>query len=66
VRIIDGADSARLSVGVAAYDQVAGTTAGNGALVLGGPASFGFLGSLTGSNPAPTAFTLDGTACTVL
>lgn len=36
----------------------------NGALAAGGSASFGFLGSWTGSNPAPAAFTLDGTACT--
>jgi endo-1,4-beta-xylanase len=28
--------------------------------------SFGFLGSWTGGNPVPAAFTLNGTACTVL
>lgn len=28
-----------------------------------GSASFGFLGSWTGSNPVPTSFTLNGTAC---
>jgi hypothetical protein len=28
-----------------------------------GTASFGFLASWTGSNPVPTGFTLNGTAC---
>jgi endo-1,4-beta-xylanase len=37
----------------------------NGSLAPGGSASFGFLGSWTGSNPAPAAFTLNATACTV-
>jgi hypothetical protein len=27
--------------------------------------SFGFNGTWTGANPEPTAFTLNGTACTV-
>ena len=36
----------------------------NGSIATGGKASFGFNGSWTGSNPAPTAFTLNGTACT--
>jgi endo-1,4-beta-xylanase len=35
----------------------------NGSLAAGGSASFGFLASWTGSNPAPAAFTLNGTAC---
>ncbi|GGO21682.1 hypothetical protein GCM10010116_43640 [Microbispora rosea subsp. aerata] len=30
----------------------------------GGTASFGFQGSYSGANPLPTAFTLNGTACT--
>lgn len=36
----------------------------NGSVATNGTVSFGFNGSLTGSNPAPTAFTLNGTACT--
>ncbi|MFI5889678.1 cellulose binding domain-containing protein [Actinoplanes sp. NPDC051513] len=36
----------------------------NGALATNGSASFGFNGSWTGSNPAPSAFTLNGVACT--
>jgi Cellulose binding domain len=36
----------------------------NGAIATNGSASFGFNGSWTGSNPAPTAFTVNGTACT--
>ena len=36
----------------------------NGTLATDGSASFGFNGSWTGSNPAPTAFTLNGIACT--
>ncbi|MFI1994434.1 cellulose binding domain-containing protein [Actinoplanes sp. NPDC020271] len=36
----------------------------NGTLATGGSASFGFNGSWTGSNPVPTAFTLNGIACT--
>jgi lysophospholipase L1-like esterase len=36
----------------------------NGSLGTGASASFGFNGSWTGSNPVPTAFTLNGVACT--
>jgi hypothetical protein len=36
----------------------------NGTLATNGSASFGFNGSWTGANPAPTAFTLNGVACT--
>ncbi|GIF14642.1 cellulose binding domain-containing protein [Actinoplanes teichomyceticus] len=36
----------------------------NGSIPTGGTASFGFTGSWTGANPAPTAFTLNGVACT--
>ncbi|UQU62154.1 cellulose binding domain-containing protein [Couchioplanes caeruleus] len=36
----------------------------NGSIATNGTVSFGFNGSWTGSNPAPTAFTLNGTACT--
>lgn len=36
----------------------------NGALATNGTASFGFNGAFTGSNPSPTAFTLNGVACT--
>ncbi|WP_089158215.1 cellulose-binding domain-containing protein [Micromonospora sp. NBS 11-29] len=36
----------------------------NGSLGTGAAASFGFNGAFTGSNPAPTSFTLNGTACT--
>jgi hypothetical protein len=36
----------------------------NASLATGGSASFGFNGSWTGGNPAPTAFTLNGVACT--
>ncbi|OON27979.1 MULTISPECIES: glycoside hydrolase family 2 [unclassified Micromonospora] len=36
----------------------------NGSIPTGGTVDFGFNGSSTGSNPAPTAFTLNGTACT--
>ena len=32
----------------------------------GGSATVGFLGSWTGSNPVPTAFTVNGTTCTAL
>ncbi|MEU8665035.1 cellulose binding domain-containing protein, partial [Actinoplanes philippinensis] len=38
----------------------------NGSVPAGGSTSLGFLGSWTGSNPVPAAFTLNGTACTVL
>jgi endo-1,4-beta-xylanase len=38
----------------------------NGSIAAGGSQSVGFLASWTGSNPAPPAFTLNGTACTVL
>ena len=37
----------------------------NGSIAAGGSQSVGFLASWTGSNPAPAAFTLDGTACNV-
>jgi hypothetical protein len=36
----------------------------NGSVATNATASFGFNGSWTGSNPAPTGFTLNGTACT--
>ncbi|HEU5334020.1 MAG TPA: cellulose-binding domain-containing protein [Actinocrinis sp.] len=36
----------------------------NGSLATGGSASFGFNGTWGSSNPIPTAFTLNGTACT--
>lgn len=36
----------------------------NGSLATNASTSFGFNGSFTGSNPAPTGFTLNGTACT--
>lgn len=36
----------------------------NGSLATNSTASFGFNGTSTGSNPAPTAFTLNGVACT--
>jgi Glycosyl hydrolase family 62/Cellulose binding domain len=36
----------------------------NGSVATGGTASFGFNGSWTGSNPAPTSFTLNGVTCT--
>ncbi|GIF78077.1 rhamnogalacturonan lyase family protein [Asanoa siamensis] len=36
----------------------------NAALPTNGTAQFGFNGSWTGSNPAPNAFSLNGTACT--
>src|SRR3954449_4681398 len=35
----------------------------NGALGTGASTQFGFNGSLTGSNPVPTSFALNGTAC---
>ena len=45
--------------------QVTAKNAGyNGSVATNGTASFGFNGSWTSSNPAPTAFTLNGTACT--
>jgi endo-1,4-beta-xylanase len=37
----------------------------NGTIAPGGSAGFGFLGRWTGANTAPTAFTLNGTPCTV-
>ncbi|SDS92439.1 endo-1,4-beta-xylanase [Actinoplanes derwentensis] len=43
-----------------------GNAAWNGNLPAGGSTSFGFLSSWTGTNPAPTAFSLNGTACSVL
>ncbi len=36
----------------------------NGSVPTNGTVSFGFNGSWTGSNPAPTAFTVNGVACT--
>jgi hypothetical protein len=36
----------------------------NGSLATNGSTSFGFNGSWTGTNPVPTAFTLNGVACT--
>jgi hypothetical protein len=36
----------------------------NGPVATNGTVSFGFNASSTGSNPAPTTFTLNGTACT--
>jgi endoglucanase len=36
----------------------------NRTLATGGSADLGFTGSFTGSNPKPTAFTLNGVACT--
>lgn len=45
--------------------QVTARNAGyNGTLATNGSTSFGFNGSWTSANPAPTAFTLNGTACT--
>jgi alpha-galactosidase len=37
----------------------------NGAIAAGGNTNFGFNGTWNGSNAAPTAFSLNGTACTV-
>jgi endo-1,4-beta-xylanase len=37
----------------------------NGAVPAGGTTSFGFNADWSGSNPAPTGFTLNGAACTV-
>jgi endo-1,4-beta-xylanase len=42
-----------------------GNAAWNASVPAGGSASFGFLGSWTGDNPAPAVFTLNGAACTV-
>jgi lysophospholipase L1-like esterase len=36
----------------------------NGVIGTGGAAAFGFNGTWTGSNPKPSSFTLNGTACT--
>jgi pectate lyase len=45
--------------------QVSAANAGyNGTLGTGAATSFGFNGSWTGTNPAPTGFTLNGVACT--
>jgi hypothetical protein len=45
--------------------QVTAKNAGyNGSLATNGAASFGFNGSWTGTNPAPTSFSLNGVACT--
>jgi len=35
----------------------------NGSIATGGTTSFGFNGVWSGSNPAPTAFSLNGVAC---
>jgi endo-1,4-beta-xylanase len=43
-----------------------GNAAWNGNIAAGGSTSLGFLSSWTGSNPAPAAFSLNGTACAVL
>ena len=44
--------------------QVSAVNAGwNGSVPSGGSVSFGFNGTHTGSNPKPTAFTLNGTTC---
>ena len=37
----------------------------NGAIAAGASVSFGFNGSHTGTNPRPTSFTLNGSACTI-
>jgi beta-xylosidase len=45
--------------------QVTATNASyNGAIATGANTSFGFNGSWTGSNPAPTVFALNGNTCT--
>ncbi|WP_369220923.1 glycoside hydrolase family 9 protein [Streptomyces sp. R39] len=44
-------------------DVVARNADWNGTLAPGATASFGVQGSLTGSNPSPTAFALNGGAC---
>ncbi|GGN11691.1 endoglucanase [Actinoplanes campanulatus] len=36
----------------------------NGSIATNGATSFGFNGAFTGTNPVPSAFTLNGTACT--
>jgi len=36
----------------------------NGSVPTNGTASFGFIGTFTGSNPAPASFTLNGVTCT--
>jgi len=36
----------------------------NGTVATGGSVSVGFIGSFTGSNPSPTAFSVNGVACT--
>ena len=49
----------------AAGNQVTAVNAGhNAAIATNGTVSFGFNGSWTGANTAPTAFTLNGVACT--
>lgn len=42
----------------------AGNTSWNGAVAPGASVSFGFIGSWTGTNQAPTSFTLNGDTCT--
>jgi hypothetical protein len=45
--------------------QVTAKNAGyNGSVATNGTVSFGFNGSWTSSNPVPTSFSMDGTACT--
>nr|BFE72965.1 hypothetical protein GCM10020092_062660 [Actinoplanes digitatis] len=46
-------------------DVTVTNAAWNGAVAPGGTTSFGFLGSWTGANTAPSAFTLGGAACSV-
>ncbi|GAB4109141.1 MAG: hypothetical protein OHK0022_61570 [Roseiflexaceae bacterium] len=47
--------------------QVQARDAGwNAAIATGGTASFGFQAGFSGSNPAPTNFTLNGSPCTVV
>jgi len=41
----------------------AGNQTWNGSVATGATVNFGFNGSWTGSNPAPTAYTLNGVAC---
>ena len=42
-----------------------GNAGWNGGVAAGGSTTVGFLGSWTAANPAPTAFTLNGSPCTV-
>ncbi|MFF5173586.1 cellulase family glycosylhydrolase [Micromonospora sp. NPDC000089] len=45
-------------------DVTARNVSYNGSLASGGATTIGFNGTWSGSNPAPTSFTLNGTACT--